>query len=171
MVYRFDEPLSHFTRVFLSWRYFSCRSSSTEVMELQSGVLPPSPPEYREPSPPPPYSQPYNNNNNNASYNNVVVHQAIAQTEPDGTRPVTVLAPAEAENRHTYSSHESLPQSAASSRQCLTAEEGTFSCRDRCAQTQRECCSWSLTWFATRVYAPFLLKTSSKVCNNRLTSY
>ena len=139
-------------------------------MELQAGALPRSPPEYsREPSPPPPYTLPYNpanaNNSNNSSYSNVVVHQAVTQTEPDGTRPVTVLASPDVDPpRNTaYCSHESLPQSAASSRQCLTAEDGTFSCRDHCSRTQRECCSWSLTWFAKRIYAPLLLKTSTKV--------
>ena len=141
--------------------FSSFSSSSSRIIELQPGALP-TPPEYREPSPPPPYSHGFNNAVV-PTYNNAVVHQAITQTEPDGTRPVTVLASPEADRRNTYSSHESLPQSAASSRQCLTTDEATVSCRDHCVHTQRECCSWSLTWFAKRIYGPWLQKTSSKV--------
>ena len=57
----------------------------------------------------------------------------------------------------------SHPPSVASSQQCLTNPDETPSCRDHCVKTQRECCTLSLTWLASRVYGPWLTKTSTKI--------
>ena len=56
----------------------------------------------------------------------------------------------------------SFPSLPTSSQQCLTVEE-TPTCKERCVQSQRECCRWTLTKFAEHVYGPLLEKTSAKI--------
>ena len=144
--------------------FYCFRSSANRVIELQPRSRTP-PPEYsREPSPPP-------------SYNNVMMHQAVTQTNSDGSHPVTMLANENGgggggaptrqhhqpqQQQRSASLNSVCPNSTASSRQCLTPEDGP-TCKDRCVQTQRECCSFSLTWFAKRFYGPALQKTPVKV--------
>ncbi|CAH1772357.1 unnamed protein product, partial [Owenia fusiformis] len=125
-------------------------SSANRVIELQSRPQSP-PPEYREASPPP-------------SYRDIHRHNTMTTLGPDGVHPVTVLV---GENNdgarfHSAVSPSSLPPSATSSRQCLTPDEDQ-SCKDRCVQTQQECCKLSLTWFAKKVYGPLLQKASVKI--------
>ncbi|KAK2149885.1 hypothetical protein LSH36_433g03015 [Paralvinella palmiformis] len=133
-------------------------SSSTAIdMGASRGRSPP--PDYYDSTAPPAYSN-----------LGLSLHQTILQTQPDGSNPVTVLAPPRYDNHefHCVPGNavcpvtSSLPPSTTSSRQCLTPED-TTSCQDHCSQAHRECCSWPLTRFARNVLAPLLQKTPTKI--------
>ncbi|XP_013398571.1 protein patched homolog 1 isoform X2 [Lingula anatina] len=123
-------------------------TSTTDVVELaprERHTEHVAPPVYREPSPPPSY-------------------QTITHTSAGGDHAITVLGPPQSDS--PVSRQVSLssvgPPSASSSRQCLTPDEGP-TCREHCAQTQQECCHFSLTRLAKSKYGPMLETTPAKI--------
>ncbi|XP_064624757.1 protein patched homolog 1-like isoform X2 [Lineus longissimus] len=134
---------------------FCCFTGSiaNQVIELRPPIPEQSPVFVRRESPPPPYT----------------LHQTITRTDPTGQQPVTVLAPdAVSTISHSPSFQSvpppsSLPPSASNSRQCLTGDGSPMTCKERCGQAQQECCRWSLTAFAHRIYGPLLEKTPIKI--------
>ncbi|CAG5128611.1 unnamed protein product, partial [Candidula unifasciata] len=142
---------------------FQSTAGSNDVIDLKQPsradteprTTPQGTPVQREPSPPPPYSS--------GPGSMPPCYDTVTRTSDNGLGTVTTLAPDDGVfvKRCDMSLASSCP-STTSSRQCLTPED-TTSCRERCMQVQHECFTWTLTYLAAHVYAPFLQRTFVKV--------
>ncbi|XP_023227084.1 protein patched homolog 1-like, partial [Centruroides sculpturatus] len=106
-------------------------------------------------------------------YNNTQIHQIVTHAlPPDLSHAITVLAPPMPKQPITCwtensvaSSIENLSTTNSTSTKELIAVKLKQSLKERvsylCFHAQQD--SWSLAWFATHIYAPFLQKTSTKV--------